>query len=132
MPDGTMALPLQTLIDTARIFLRTSREEVDDGLRTVDWVKIRDGAEKAWNAVIQATDHAMRAHGRTPLPGRGAHGDRLDYLDSIGRHDLAQGYSYLADRLHGDLFYNGVALPTDLIRRLLDEAADFVEQAAAL
>ena len=132
MRDGIMALPMQTLLDTARIFLRTAREEVEDGLTAGNWVKIRDGAEKAWNAVIQVTDHAMRSRGRTPLPGRDAHRDRLDFLDMIGRHDLAQRYSYLAERLHGDLFYSGVALPTDLIRRLLDEAADFVDQSAAM
>ena len=123
---------MQPLLEVARTFVLTAREEIEQGFEANNYIKVRDGAEKAWSAIVQATDHAMRAHGRTPLPGRGAHGDRLDYLDSIGRHDLAQGYSYLADRLHGDLFYNGVALPTDLIRRLLDEAADFVEQAAAL
>ncbi len=127
-----MALPMQTLLDTARIFLRTAREEIEEGLDTNSWVKIRDGAEKAWNAVVQVTDHAMRSRGRTPLPGRDAHRDRLDFLDMIGRHDLAQQYSYLADRLHGDLFYSGVGLPAALIRRLLDEASGFVDQAAAL
>ena len=123
---------MQTLLDTARIFLRTAREEIEQGLASNNWVKIRDGAEKAWNAVVQATDHVMHARGRTPLPGRDAHRDRLDFLDMIGRHDLAQRYSYLADRLHGDLFYSGVALPVDLIRRLLDEAADFVDQTTVL
>ncbi len=127
-----MARPMQTLLDTARIFLRTAREEIEEGLVSNNWVKIRDGAEKAWNAVIQGTDHVMRARGRTPLPGRDAHRDRLDFLDMIGRHELAQRYSYLADRLHVDLFYSGIALPVELIRRILDEAGDFVEQTAAL
>jgi len=127
-----MALPMQSLMDTARIFLRTAREELQEGLDSNNWVKIRDGSEKAWNAVVQATDHAMQVRGRTPLPGRDAHRDRLDFLDVIGRHDLAQRYAYLAERLHGNLFYEGVSLPKELIRRLFDEVGDFIDQTAAM
>jgi len=105
---------------------------MERGFTSNDWVPIRDGAEKAWNAVLQATDHAMSAHGQTPLPGRDAHRDRIDFLDAVGRHDLAQRYTYLAERLHGNLFYGGVSLPPDLIRRLFDEAADFIDQCATL
>jgi hypothetical protein len=123
---------MQSLLDTARVFLRTALEELQEGLEANNWVKIRDGSEKAWNAVVQATDHAMQARGRTPLPGRDAHRDRLDFLDFIGRHDLAQQYTYLAERLHGNLFYGGVTLPTDLIRRLFAEVGDFIDQTAAM
>jgi hypothetical protein len=98
-----MALPMQSLLDTARVFLRTARQETEDGIATVDWVKIRDGAEKAWNSVLQATDHAMERHARTALPGRMAHADRREFLEAFGRVDLAQRFSYFADRLHGDI-----------------------------
>ena len=127
-----MALPMQTLLDTARIFLRTAREEVEDGIVSANWVKIRDGAEKAWNAVLQATDHAMESHSRTPLPGRMAHADRREFLESIGRVDLAQRYSYFADRLHGDIFYDGRTAPPATLRRLLDEVEQYVGQLASV
>lgn len=127
-----MALPMQSLLDTARVFLRTARQETEDGIAAVDWVKIRDGAEKAWNSVLQATDHAMERHARTPLPGRLAHADRREFLEAIGRVDLAQRYSYFADRLHGDIFYDGRTAPPTTLRRLLDEVADYIDQAAAM
>ena len=82
--------------------------------------------------MVQATDHAMQVRGRTPLPDRDAHRDRLDFLDFIGRHDLAQRYAYLAERLHGNPFYEGVSLPKELIRRLFDEVGEYIDQAAAL
>lgn len=123
-----MALPMQTLLDTARIFLRTAREETEQGLAGGDWVKIRDGAERAWNAVLQATDHAMERHGRTPLPGRMAHADRREFLEDLGRADLAQRYSYFADRLHGDIFYDGRTVTASTLRLLLDEVARYVEE----
>ena len=63
-----MAQPMQSLMDTARVFLRTAREELQEGLDSNNWVKIRDGSEKAWNAVLQATDHAMQVRGRTRCP----------------------------------------------------------------
>lgn len=128
----TMALPMQTLLDTARIFLRTAREEIEDGLAAVDWVKIRDGAEKAWNAVLQATDHAMERHRRTPLPGRMAHADRREFLEDLGRSDLAQRYSYFADRLHGDIFYDGRTVSASSLRRLLEEVGHYVEDTTNL
>jgi len=127
-----MALPMQTLLDTARVFLRTGRQEIEDGIASTDWVKIRDGAEKAWNSVLQATDHAMERHRRTPLPGRMAHADRREFLEAIGRAKLAQRYSYFADRLHGDIFYDGRTAPPATLRRLLDEVGDYIDQAAAL
>ena len=132
MVAATMALPMQTLLDTARVFLRTAREEIEEELTRADWVKIRDGAEKAWNAVLQATDHAMERHGRTPLPGRMAHADRREFLEGLGRVELAQRCSYFADRLHGDIFHDGRTVPTSVLRRLLDEVERYIEDTTAL
>ena len=39
-----MAQPMQSLMDTARVFLRTAREELQEGLDSNNWVKIRDGS----------------------------------------------------------------------------------------
>lgn len=50
---------MSTLMEAARVFLDKADQELDDGLRTGDQVRIRDAAEKAWNAVVQATDHLM-------------------------------------------------------------------------
>jgi len=79
---------MQPLLDVARTFLQTAREEIEQGFEANIYVKVRDGAEKAWNAVAQATDHAMRVRGRTPLPGRDSHRDRREFLEEIGRSAL--------------------------------------------
>lgn len=123
---------MQTLLEVARTFLATARQELDEGLSTNDSVKVRDAAEKAWNAVVQATDHAMRGHGRVPLPGRDAHTARRDFLEQIGRRDLSREYTYFAERLHGDVFYAGNPIPAPIARQLLDEVRDFIDRVAAL
>lgn len=119
---------MQPLLDVARTFLRTAREELEEGLSTNNYVKVRDGAEKAWNAVIQATDHVMRLRGRTPLPGRDSHRDRRDFLESIGRGDLARDYTYFAERLHGDVFYGGASVSAALARQYMDEVEDYIRK----
>jgi hypothetical protein len=118
----------QPLLDIAKNFLRQSRRELKEGLAKGDQVKVRDAAEKAWNAVVQATDHAMGRHGRTPMPGRDAHRDRRDFLEEIGHPELSQRYSYFADRLHGDVFYGGASLPPSRLRQLLDDVEDYLRQ----
>jgi len=123
---------VQPLLDMAWTFLRTAREEMDEGFAANNYVKVRDGAEKAWNAILQATDHAMRVHGRTPLPGRDAHRDRREFLESIGRGDLAREFTYSAERLHGDVFYVGAQVSPDAARRYMDEVEDYIRKVSDL
>lgn len=123
---------MQRLLDVARTFLQTAREELEEGLSTGNYVKVRDAAEKAWNAVVQATDHAMRVRGRTPLPGQEAHRDRRNFLEEIGRQDLLQSYTYFSERLHGDVFYWGSLLPAEALRRYLDEVEDYLRRISEL
>jgi len=123
---------MKPLLTIARSFLATAREELEEGLRSNDHVRVRDAAEKGWNAIVQATDHAMQARGRTPIPGRDAHRDRRDFLEGIGRSDLAVRYTYFAERLHGDVFYSGAAVPTETLRRYLEEVRDYLDQVSAL
>ena len=123
---------MQPLLEMARSFLAAARTELEEGLTSNDYVKVRDAAEKAWNAVVQATDHAMRMQGRVPLPGRDAHVARRNFLEQIGQRDLSREYTYFAERLHGDLFYTGTPLPAATARRLLDEVQEFIDKAATL
>jgi len=123
---------VDSLLETAQVFLRTGESEIQEGLRNGDQVRIRDGAEKAWNAIVQATDHLMQRRGRTPVPGGDAHRDRRNFLEEIGRWDLAQKYAYLSERLHGDVFYAGERLPADTFRRYLDEVRDYLSRVSAL
>ena len=123
---------VQPLLDVARMFLQTAREGLEDGLAGNNYVRVRDAAEKAWNAIVQATDHAMRTRGRTPLPGRDSHRDRRDFLESIGRGDLARDYTYFAERLHGDVFYTGASIDPATARRYMDEVEDYIRKVSDL
>ena len=121
---------MSTLMEAAMVFLDNAHVELDDGLRLGDQVRIRDAAEKAWNAVVQATDHLMQAHGRIPLPGREAHRARRDFLEETGHPELAQKYTYFAERLHGDMFYGGAMLPAQRVRQYLEEVRDYLDRAS--
>ncbi len=116
------------LIEIAEDFLALARQEAEEGYRRKDERRVRDAAEKAWNAVVQATDHAMRSRGRIPEPGPDAHVARHEFLEAIGRRDLSKELSYFADRLHGECFYKGACPTRDGMRVALDEAEDFIRK----
>lgn len=123
--------PRQTLAEVALSLLDHARHENDRGFARDDRVFVMDAAEKAWNAVCHAVDHMMKQHGREPAVGREAHANRLEFLEQVGRHDPAIRYSYLADRLHGMIFYDGRVPKTKTeMERLLREVEDFVLAAA--
>jgi len=112
----------------ANSFLALAREEAGVGYATKDPRRVRDAAEKAWLAVVQATDAAMERHGRIPETGPGAHGARQDFLEEVGRADLANQLRAFADLLHGRYFYVGDVPGADRMRVALDEAADFLRR----
>jgi hypothetical protein len=116
-----------TLVEIAEGFIEIARQEARDGYDRADERRVRDAAEKAWLAATQAVDHAMVLHGRTPEPGPGAHGDRHEFLESIGRRDLSEKFGYFADRLHAGCFYQGRCPARNIMDAILDEAAQFVE-----
>jgi hypothetical protein len=59
---------VKVYIDDAMKFVEEALGEFRDGVANNDIVRVRDAAEKAWNAVIQATN-ALILHylGKTPI-----------------------------------------------------------------
>jgi len=94
----------------ATSFLKLAEEEAKGGYDADDPRRVRDAAEKAWLAVLQATDAAMERHGQFPEPGPRAHLTRHRFLERAGRRDLSDRLRAFADRLHGEYFYTG-AIP---------------------
>ena len=116
----------QSLLEAARSFLDYARQEMVAGYELDDPRRVRDSAEKAWLAALQAIDHAVIRHGGTPEPGAMAHEARHKFLRKMGRGDLSRQLSVFADQLHGQVFYVG-AIPTRRQMKLaLDEVAQFV------
>ncbi len=119
--------PRQSLEAAAALLLDHARMESDRGFSQDDRVFVMDSAEKAWNAVCHGVDGLMTRHGRTPAVGRHAHAARREFIEEVGRHDLAVMYSYFADTLHGMFFYEGrVPRTRSAMERHLTEVEDFL------
>jgi len=116
----------QSLLDMANSFLDLAREELAAGYDLDDYRRIRDAAEKAWLAAVQAIDHAMSRHGLLPEPGAMAHESRHKFLRKIGRDDLSRQLSVFADQLHGQVFYSGAVPERKRMELSLDEVSQFV------
>jgi len=106
--------------------LAFARQEAREGFRKEKSIQLRDAAEKAWNAAIQATDLAMRFRGQIPTPGPAAHQDRSEFLAAIGRRDLQKQFSFFADRLHGGCFYEARMPHEEEMNLWLDEVAQYI------
>lgn len=91
-----------------------------------DYRRIRDAAEKAWLAALQAIDHAMNRHGLLPEPGAMAHESRHKFLCKIGREDLSRQLSVFSDQLHGQIFYFGAVPERKRMEARLDEVSQFI------
>ena len=129
MAAGSAQRELQRM---AASFLELAREEADLGYKVDDMRRVRDAAEKAWLAALQATDAAMERHGVFPEPGPRAHVTRHEFLEKAGRRDLSSRLGDFAERLHGRYFYFGavpdkrgmdidLAEVEDYVRRLNEE-----------
>ncbi len=55
--------------------------ELSEWERTKEPTLLRDAAEKAWGAMVQATNEVLDAHGRRVLSGTNARRDALHALE---------------------------------------------------
>ena len=119
------------LAQLADDLLAFARQEAREGFRKQNSIQIRDAAEKAWNAAVQATDLGMRLRGQMPSPGASAHRDRHEFLETLGRDDLHHKFSFFAERLHGMCFYQGLMPHEEDMNRWLDEVGQYIEEIKA-
>jgi hypothetical protein len=104
-------------LDEAWDFLGAAMEEFAKA--GGDPVRVRDAAEKGWNAVVQATDALIHAlAGVRPM----SHYERRVALRDLERRrddvrDLGLRDRYMARYkiLHGEAFYEGVIDPEEII-----------------
>jgi hypothetical protein len=89
---------------------------------------LRDAAEKAWLAVVDATDRHLARQGVTVEVGVRGHAQRKQALIRSEQFALLNRYAALRDELHGDCFYGGDCEPESYVRRKLAEAGDYVTE----
>ena len=106
----------------------------DSALQRLAADDIRDAADKAWCAALQATNALILARTgelppRSPATTRGLR--RLAATDPNLR-TLEDRYASRRDSLHGDCFYSGDCEPVEDTERLIRETADYIDQARRL
>lgn len=107
-----MELNAKTLIKMAEDFYSRAFIEFYDALSRGDILAIRDSAEKAWNAVVQAVN-ALLLERTSRIPS--SHFERRKMLREIEMKDSNIGKLGILDRymarykvLHGETFYEGI------------------------
>jgi len=107
-----MELDAKTLIKMAEDFYDRARREFSGAVAKVDVLAVRDSAEKAWNAVVQAVNALVLKYMEV-IPS--SHFERRKMLREIeGKDKRVEGLGIL-DRymarykvLHGETFYEGI------------------------
>ena len=123
----TLAQDVSDVLADAHAIQAASIERLDAG-------DIRDAAEKAWCAMVRATDALILARTgvepeRSPQTTRG--------LKSLAVEDarvqtLLRRYYVAQSDLHGNCFYHGMCDPVNETEQLIRDAAGYVEDAEAL
>jgi len=88
-------------------FYEGALREFEEGVRENNAYKIRDSAEKAWNAVVQATNALiLKLMGRLPS-SHWSVGELEAKLPEIGKLMLRDRYGARERHLHEMVFYEG-------------------------
>jgi len=106
-----MACRVAIYLEDAFRFYEEALKEFEEGVRENNAYKIRDSAEKAWNAVVQATNALiLRLVGKLPS----SHWERRRMLrelearfPEIGKLMLRDRYGARERHLHEKVFYEG-------------------------
>ena len=121
---------VQVYFEDARRFFEESIKEFEEGVRENDPYKIRDSAEKAWNAVVQATNALiLKFSGKLPS----SHWERRRVLrelemriPEIGKLMLRDRYGARERHLHEMVFYEG-SIDVEDIRYELEKVRAYLD-----
>lgn len=106
------SMEVKMLLKDARSFLERGLSELNDGIMSGDQYRIRDAAEKLWNASVNAVN-ALILHRMAVLPA--SHWERRKLLEKLEELDPEVEKLGIRDRLgarerylHGMTFYEGI------------------------
>ena len=126
---------IKVYIDDSMKFVEEALKEFKVGVENNDTIRIRDAAEKAWNAVVQATNALILYYlGKTPS----SHWERRRLLRELERVKpeveslgLRDRYSARERNLHELVFYEGVIDVND-VEFELEKAKRYIEDVRKL
>lgn len=123
----TMTVEVQALFDDAATMHNAAMSQMAGG-------DIRDAAEKAWCATLQATNAVILARTgvlpeRTPVTSL-----ELNKLRSASSRfeSLVRRYYTRQGLLHGECFYLGLCEPQEEVERRIRETGDYIADAREL
>jgi hypothetical protein len=126
---------IKVYMDDSVKFIEEALKEFKVGVENNDTIRIRDAAEKAWNAVVQATNALILYYlGKTPS----SHWERRRLLRELERVKpeveslgLRDRYSAREGNLYELVFYEGVIDVND-VEFELEKAKRYVEDVRRL
>jgi uncharacterized protein (UPF0332 family) len=124
-------------LEEARKFLNAAREEFERGVKEGKDETIRDAAEKAWNATVQATTALLLLKGFKEEEIKTYRQKRLTLEElcikdeDVRRLGLGDRFMAREYRLHVRCFYDG-EYSIDILREELDKAKQYIEDIAKL
>jgi hypothetical protein len=126
---------VKLLIAMAWEFYERGSKELEEGLREGDEIKVRDGAEKLWNAIINATN-ALVLSKLNIIPAsyweRRKALERLEDRDpSIEALGLRDRYGARERYLHEMTFYDGI-VDAEMLKREVVKVKRYIEDVEKL
>jgi len=126
---------IRMFLEDAENFIERGVEELEEGVKTNDTIKIRDAAEKLWNAVMSATN-ALILYYLDIVPA--SHWERRKLLEKLEEIDPRVEELGFRDRygareryLHMMTFYDGI-IDLDMLRREVDKVKKYVNDVKSL
>ncbi|HID27330.1 MAG: hypothetical protein ACE5KT_07605 [Methanosarcinales archaeon] len=96
-------------------FFERGKVEYEEGLKENDTIKVREGCEKVFHAIVELSDGIISEHGY-PIPED--HATRAELLQQFGMHKL---YYWIKGSLHDSCYYSG-----SIKKKLIEEAIESV------
>jgi len=132
-----MELNAKALIKMAEDFYNRARREFSGAVAKVDVLAVRDSAEKAWNAVVQAVNALVLKYMEV-IPS--SHFERRKMLREIEGKDkrveelgILNRYMARYKVLHGETFYEGIIdieqLKTEMekVKKLIEDIKSLID-----
>ena len=130
-----MGSKIEELIKEAEEFVIVAEKEFNEAIRENDKIRIRDSAEKAWNAIVQVTNALIIAlTGKTPM----SHYERRVMLRELEKTNVQVKELGFRDRymarykiLHGETFYEGI-IDIEELKVEFEKVHSYIEDAKKL